>query len=194
MWNLVLYPLFFHFSAPYTFFCSTSETPGATSGPSGASTPVPSASGPSNSSHFARLSPPPDSPRPPVLRPLKPITPVQGDVPPPLPPRRRNNQLSSGGEQSPVRQHPDAPVLPPRDPNPAPPLPPRRDLSQQTLPRTQSMNIQRQQLPGSSMTLPRRNSERDQAAVTTNGERCGSDTPELPPKTYRVTHSRKQSS
>ena len=117
------------------------------------------------------------------------------DKPPPLPPRvkKRESSLSGTGELSPVRQHPDAPFLPPREG--APPLPPRRNElvhTIQTLPR--NIGIIRPQLPGASTTLPRRNSDRDATPVNINGDRGGSVTPELPPKTYRCSHSRKQSS
>lgn len=118
------------------------------------------------------------------------------DRPPPLPPRvkkRESSSLSGTGELSPVRQHPDAPFLPPREG--APPLPPRRnDLvhNTQTLPR--NIGLARPPLSGSSLTLPRRNSDRDSTPVNINGDRGGSVTPELPPKTYRGSHSRKQSS
>ena len=116
------------------------------------------------------------------------------DKPPPLPPRvkKRESSLSGTGELSPIRQHPDAPFLPPREG--APPLPPRRNdlVHIQTLPR--NTGLTRPPLGGSSLTLPRRNSDRDATPVNINGDRGGSITPELPPKTYRGSHSRKQSS
>ncbi len=117
-----------------------------------------------------------------------------GDMPPPLPPRRKRDSSLGFGDMSPIRQAPDAPVLPPRDG--APPLPPRQTSSHNTLPRAQSMTLARPPFPSSaSMTLPRRNSDREYPPpLNINGERGGSVTPELPPKTYKVTHTRKQSS
>ena len=147
------------------------------------------AAGP-NSPNYPLMPPiTPDHMGPPILKPLPRPQNPSPDTPPPIPPRSYN-QNKNCGELSPCRPATDAPVLPPRNQG-APPVPPRRDPSQQTLPRAQSMNIPRQQIPVTSMTLPRRNSERDQqVSMNVNG----SDTPELPPKTYRVTHSRKQSS
>lgn len=141
---------------------------------------------------------------PPILKPLgtqnmtSHVLSLSVDQPPPLPPRRPYNPLNkprdlSTGELAPVLQAADAPTLPPRDTT-APPVPPRREQTQQTLPRAHSMTIQRQSPVVTSTTLPRRNSERDHVTLNVNGERGGSDTPELPPKTYRVTHARKQSS
>lgn len=80
-------------------------------------------------------------------------------LPPPLPPRRKRE--SSVGDTSPkVKQAPDAPMLPPRDPSP-PPLPPRRTMlaaaTGVTLPRMHSTS----QIPlrmATELTLPRRNS------------------------------------
>ena len=124
------------------------------------------------------------------------VAPPGGDasMPPPLPPRTRKRETSIG-ELSPIRvqQAPDAPVLPPRGSEGfPPPLPPRRDLSHSSLPRAQSMSIPRPvQSHGLSATLPRRNSDREH--INYNGA-AGSVTPELPPKTYRYSHSRKQSS
>ena len=125
------------------------------------------------------LSPSPVSPGPPILQPFS--SKQAAERPPPLPPRRKKDMtLQSSAELSPVRQAPEAPLLPPREsrdvfvlPSGAPPLPPRR---------------------GESMTLPRRNSDRDQTPVNVNGDRGGSVTPELPPKTYPGAHSRKKSS
>lgn len=122
------------------------------------------------------LSPSPVSPGPPILQPFSKLAAASTDRPPPLPPRRKNVSLQSSAELSPVRQAPEAPLLPPRDnvlPGGAPPLPPRRL---------------------ESVTLPRRNSDRDQVLVNVNGDRGGSVTPELPPKTYPGAHSRKKSS
>ena len=120
---------------------------------------------------------------------LQPLAPV--DKPPPLPPRVKKSSVSGTGELSPSRQHPNAPLVPPREG--APPLPPRRNdpVHTQTLPR----NVGPTRPPlGSSLTLPRRNSDRDSTPVNINGDRGGSITPELPPKTYRGSHSRKRSS
>ncbi len=123
------------------------------------------------------------------------------DTPPPLPPRvKKHPILRAGGEPplSPIHQHPDAPHLPPRD-SQAPPLPPRRNdlVDRQTLPRNVGLTGRPPSGPGpgaSSSTLPRRNPDRDSLPANINGERGGSVTPELPPKTYRAAHSRKQSS
>ena len=135
-----------------------------------------------------------------------PVRPSYPDVPPPpLPPRPKRESSYGYLELSPVRKAPDVPLLPPRDGerpsgSDAPPLPPRRTTDSSlshvfTLPRTQSMTLARVPVSNASMTLPRRNSERDAPPpLNINGERAGSVTPELPPKTYRMTHSRKQSS
>ncbi|CAM1325467.1 SOS1 (predicted) [Pycnogonum litorale] len=88
-------------------------------------------------------------------------------LPPPLPPRRKRE--SSAGDTSPkVKQAPDAPMLPPRDPSP-PPLPPRRDLqSGSTLPRMHSSSqIQARNVP-SDVTLPRRNSSTEVPPLLNN--------------------------
>ncbi len=123
------------------------------------------------------------------------------DLPPPLPPRvkKRDSTLRGGvGDPplSPHHQNAGAPDLPPRDTQ-APPLPPRRD---QTLPRNMSgMGGRPPSAPSPGTSSPRRNSEeprrdRDSLPANINGERERSVTPELPPKTYRGAHSRKQSS
>lgn len=120
------------------------------------------------------------------------------DPPPPLPPRPKRESSIGAPELSPIRKLAEGPLLPPRESTntEAPPLPPRRtDMSVFTLPRTQSMTLARPPVSSASMTLPRRNSEREAPPpLNINGERAGSVTPELPPKTYRMTHSRKQSS
>lgn len=143
-------------------------------------------------------------------------------LPPPLPPRRKR-ESSSGCELSPIRTV--APALPAKAAAAAkndalpPPIPPRGNRERggsvgydqfisfhhhhhhlieqgnMTLPRQRT-----QYHPGALSTLPRRNSERDYLSnqpqfVNVNGDRGGSVTPELPPKTYRsIVHSRQQSS
>ena len=151
-------------------------------------------------SHFVSQRHPP--PPPLNLHPLpEQASAVEEVPPPPVPPRmRRESSLLS--ERS-----------PPCDGS-APPLPPRKqrnisakqDLSlgiidplSHSLPR----NVRIPFHHGATMPLPRRNSERDHLGITqphfvnVNGERVGSVTPELPPRTYNnrhVVHSRQQSS
>ncbi len=127
------------------------------------------------------------------------------DTPPPLPPRvkKRDSTLRGGvGEPplSPHHQNAGAPDLPPRDTQ-APPLPPRRGdlVDRQTHPRNRDGMVGRPPSAPSPGTSSRRNSEeprrdRDSLPANINGERERSVTPELPPKTYRGAHSRKQSS
>lgn len=128
------------------------------------------------------------------------------ELPPPLPPRKKRDTGSSSSELSPVKLTPTAVE------NTAPPLPPRRErninsvlnrslgmepLTTSTLPRNTRIPLHHNAM----LTLPRRNSERDYMSavqpsfVNVNGERGGSVTPELPPKTYKSgVHSRQQSS
>ena len=155
--------------------------------------------------------------QPPTLPPSMP-TQLQEEIPPPLPPRRKKDRESGCEQLSPTRTV--APQLPIKansskvEDIPPPPLPPRVARERggslggapgdpnlfhlhgnMTLPRS----LHRTQYhPNAVTTLPRRNSERDYLSqtqfVNVNGERGGSVTPELPPKTYNrsVIHSRQQ--
>ena len=144
---------------------------------------------------------------------------ASAELPPPLPPRVKREYSAGGGSGSELSS-PVTTTTPPTE-DTAPPLPPRQrnlnsilnrslgitaatsPISSQTLPRERRIPLHNNAV----MTLPRRNSERDHLAsaqpqfVNVNGgaggggERGGSVTPELPPKTYRsVIHSRQQSS
>ena len=128
------------------------------------------------------------------------------DKPPPLPPRRKRESSFSCGEQSPIRAVPERPHIFPRADAGAPPLPPRRsDTAHQAPPLLMSrtsltMSNSVLHRPPShhsvvSSTLPHMAVVSDTwSHLSVNGERSRSVTPELPPKTYKVMHSRKQSS
>ena len=167
--------------------------------------------------------PPPPAARSLHYYPNKHPPPPPLELPPPLPPRKtRAESASSGSEVSPHRLTPTFPTPLPHPPSndshasaaaAPPPLPPRRErhrnseLNRQfgmeplthTLP---GRNARTPYHPNATLTLPRRNSERDYLAavqpqfVNVNGDRGGSVTPELPPKTYNthVSHHRQQSS
>lgn len=133
--------------------------------------------------------------------------------PPPLPPRRRNRD-STNSDVFLTQTTPDPPQIPPRG-NPPPPVPPRRDsMFNNTLPRSHSVSQQTRNSSSSlsthnnsSATLPRYSMvEKDTATrsllpsmLNVNGDNTGapptqSVTPRLPPRTYRIAHSRQRSS
>lgn len=134
--------------------------------------------------------PQPAAVTPPMLTPQQSEPVDDDDVPPPLPPRRKRELSTGCGELSPVRMV-EPPVLPPRD---APPLPPRMGHSSHTMLQRHSMPLHAPPSRG-ARTLPRQSSQEHfaQLGLGVNGDRSGSVTPELPPKTYRAS-SRKQSS
>ena len=124
---------------------------------------------------------------------------------PPLPPRQRNWDSYT----EPVRSLsvPEPPPPPPRqDWDRPPPVPPRRDSVRDTghcntLPRSQSVSHPRPPAhPLNSATLPRHHSERfssernfqSASMMDLNGD--DGYTPELPPRTYKYSHSDKYSS
>ena len=146
--------------------------------------------------------------------PIQPPTPcpyLEEDKPPPLPPRRKRESSFSCGEQSPIRAVPERPHIFPRADAGAPPLPPRRSdsthqappllVSRTSLTMSNSVLHRPPSHHGSShhgafsSTLPHTPVVTDTwSHLSVNGERSRSVTPELPPKTYKVMHSRKQSS
>ena len=142
----------------------------------------------------------------PVL-PAPPQPQPEEDKPPPLPPRRKRESSFSCGEQSPIRAVPERPHIFPRADAGAPPLPPRRsDAAHQAPP----LLVSRTSLTMSNSVLHRPPGHHGAGVgsmlphtavaaeswshLSVNGERSRSVTPELPPKTYKVMHSRKQSS
>jgi hypothetical protein len=159
----------------------------------------------------------------PSAAPASVLPPPPQDIPPPLPPRKKRE--SSTGELSPIRQAPEprARYTAAVDDEPPPPLPPRtRDRMSGSgsgggLDFANLSPISRQAVappppppppphsPVSTLPPPplRRNSDREYSMAASppssplqmNGERGGSRTPELPPRTYKPpVHSRKQSS
>ena len=144
--------------------------------------------------------------QPPTLCPY-----LEEDKPPPLPPRRKRESSFSCGEQSPIRAVPERSHIFPRADAGAPPLPPRRSesthqappllVSRTSLTMSNSGVLHRPPSHGSShhgafsSTPPHTPVATDTwSHLSVNGERSRSVTPELPPKTYKVMHSRKQSS
>ena len=149
-------------------------------------------------------------PPPPLnLHPLEEQQPSSEEAPPPPVPPRMRRESSVRSEPSPVSDS----VPPPQVDgaaaaldSEAPPLPPRRQrnissMQDLSLGISQTLPLHRKPFhPNATLPLPRRNSERDHLGfphfVNVNGERGGSVTPELPPRTYsrHVVHSRQQSS
>ncbi|XP_050407020.1 son of sevenless homolog 1 [Patella vulgata] len=124
-------------------------------------------------------------------------------TPPPLPPRRKHNDSECSLSGLSLSDNP--PIPPPRhDEERPPPVPPRRDSFKSrdsvfsTLPRSQSISHQPRPVmpPSTSSTLPRHNSERGYPSnliFDINGD-DPPGLPEIPPRTYKIVHSRKQSS
>ncbi|XP_060063048.1 son of sevenless homolog 2-like [Ylistrum balloti] len=132
--------------------------------------------------------------------------------PPPLPPRKRNRD-STNSDVFFSQNAPDPPQIPPRG-NPPPPVPPRKESMFSTLPRSQSVSQKTGNSSSSlsahnnlSATLPRCNTaDKDTSTrpllasmLNVNGDNAvvipgQSVTPKLPPRTYRIAHSRQKSS